>query len=198
LRLTTFRQDAVPAAITKDKKRIGASHEISVVPDWHSTLYITNFPETYKMEDLQALFAPVSHISQDACGITQAGIFIQFGTIFDTRWPSKRFKSTRRFAYVQFVSPVCARPACFVKRLTLPQNSAEAALRLHNTAPEEGSEQRMQVKLSDPTRAVARTDANANRREIYVTGLSRYTTADDLKKLFKDVRDSSVCPLGKR
>lgn len=31
---------------------------------------------------------------------------LQYGTIFDVRWPSKKFKATRRFCYVQFTSPV--------------------------------------------------------------------------------------------
>ena len=31
----------------------------------------------------------------------------QYGTLFDVRWPSKKFKSTRRFCYVQYTSPVC-------------------------------------------------------------------------------------------
>lgn len=32
--------------------------------------------------------------------------YAQFGTIFDIRWPSKKFKNTRRFCYVQYASPV--------------------------------------------------------------------------------------------
>jgi hypothetical protein len=32
---------------------------------------------------------------------------MQYGLIFDVRWPSKKFKSTRRFCYVQYTSPVC-------------------------------------------------------------------------------------------
>lgn len=32
--------------------------------------------------------------------------YLQHGDIFDVRWPSKKYKSTRRFCYVQYTSPV--------------------------------------------------------------------------------------------
>ena len=35
-----------------------------------------------------------------------ANAYIQFGKILDVRWPSKKFKTTRRFCYLQFISPV--------------------------------------------------------------------------------------------
>ena len=37
-------QESVPAALTKDKKRIH-DEEIAVHLAWQSTLYVTNFPE---------------------------------------------------------------------------------------------------------------------------------------------------------
>jgi RNA recognition motif-containing protein len=52
-------QDAVPAALTKDKKQLDGE-EITVHPDWQSTLYVTNFPEDYTAADLQQLFEAVS------------------------------------------------------------------------------------------------------------------------------------------
>jgi hypothetical protein len=51
-------QESVPAALTKDKKRIDGQ-EVQVSPVWQSTLYITNFPETFVAADLQSLFEPV-------------------------------------------------------------------------------------------------------------------------------------------
>jgi len=80
-------KDAVPAALTKDKKQLDGE-EITVHPDWQSTLYVTNFPEDYTAADLQQLFEA-------------------YGAIFEVRWPSKRLKATRRFAYVQYTSQVC-------------------------------------------------------------------------------------------
>ena len=52
-------QSAIPAALTKDKKRI-EGEELAVYLDWQSTLYVTNFPEEFDAVDLQRLFEPVS------------------------------------------------------------------------------------------------------------------------------------------
>jgi hypothetical protein len=45
----------------------------------------------------------------------------------------------------------------------------------------------MNVFVSNPERKKERTDQDANEREIYVAGLSRFTTKIDLEKLFKTV-----------
>lgn len=45
----------------------------------------------------------------------------------------------------------------------------------------------MSVLISNPERKKERTDADANEKEIYVAGLSKFTTKDDLTKLFKTV-----------
>ena len=47
----------------------------------------------------------------------------------------------------------------------------------------------MNVFISDPERKKERTDANANDREVYVAGLSKFVTEGDLEKLFKTVRE---------
>ena len=94
----------------------------------------------------------------------------QFGTLFDVRWPSKKFKNTRRFCYVQFTST----------------EAAQAALSLHGKELEPGLA--MNVFISDPERRKERSDANADAREIYVAGLSKFVTEKDLEKLFKTVR----------
>lgn len=59
---TKIFQDDVPAALTKDKKRI-EEVEIKVVMGWSSTLYVTNFPEGTKDDSLRALFEPVSIVN---------------------------------------------------------------------------------------------------------------------------------------
>ncbi|KIY71712.1 RNA-binding protein Prp24 [Cylindrobasidium torrendii FP15055 ss-10] len=143
-----MEKENVPAALTKDKKRI-REQEIAVHLAWQSTLYVTNFPESADDATIRALFE-------------------KYGTLFDVRWPSKKFKNTRRFCYVQFTSPP----------------SAQSALQLHGTELEPGL--KLSVLISNPERKKGRTDQDANEREIHVGGLHRSTTASDLRKLFKD------------
>ncbi|KAI0700046.1 RNA-binding protein Prp24 [Cerioporus squamosus] len=142
-----MERDSVPAALTKDKKRI-RGQEIAVHLAWRSTLYITNFPENADDTFIRTLFG-------------------KYGEIFDVRWPSKKFKSTRRFCYVQYTSPA----------------SAEAALELNGADMEEGH--KLSVLISNPERKKERTDSDANDREVYVAGLSKYVTKQDLEGLFK-------------
>ncbi|OAX42119.1 hypothetical protein K503DRAFT_734215 [Rhizopogon vinicolor AM-OR11-026] len=140
-------RDSVPAALTKDKKRVHET-EISVHLAWRSTLYVTNFPEKFDDASIRDLFG-------------------QFGLIFDVRWPSKKFKATRRFCYVQYTSPA----------------SAERALELHGRELE--PDRAVSVLISNPERKKERSDADANDRELYVAGLSKFTTAEDLKGVFE-------------
>ncbi|KAG7088223.1 hypothetical protein E1B28_012240 [Marasmius oreades] len=128
--------DSVPAALTKDKKRI-RGNEVAVHLAWQSTLYITKFPESADDPCIRKLFG-------------------KYETIFDVRWPSKKFKNTRRFCYLQYTSPT----------------SAQSALELHELEPG----LRMKVFISNPERRKERTDHDANEREIYVAGLNRSST----------------------
>lgn len=66
------------------------------------------------------------------------------------------------------------------------QSSAEKALELHGRELEPG--QPMNVFISNPERKKERTDHDANEREIYVAGLSKFTAKQDLENLFKTVR----------
>ena len=99
-------QDSVPAALTKDKKRV-QGHEVAVHLAWKSTLYITNFPEGADDTFIRTLFGKVrwSGYCQCTCLLMTVDC-LQYGEIFDVRWPSKKFKSTRRFCYLQYTSPV--------------------------------------------------------------------------------------------
>ncbi|KNE89422.1 hypothetical protein PSTG_17121 [Puccinia striiformis f. sp. tritici PST-78] len=139
------RASVLPAQ-TKDKKILDGA-EVAVSLAWRSTLYVTNFTEDANDEWIRSKFSP-------------------FGSIFDVRWPSKRFKSTRRFCYIQFTTPA----------------SAEAALELHNL--EVSPKQKMSVLISDPTRKQTRSDNHADDKEIYITCLSKFTKEEDLRKLF--------------
>ncbi|EKM51632.1 uncharacterized protein PHACADRAFT_261883 [Phanerochaete carnosa HHB-10118-sp] len=151
-----MERESVPAALTKDKKRIHGE-EIAVHLAWKSTLYVTNFPETADDKSIRELFG-------------------KYGVLFDVRWPSKKFKSTRRFCYVQYTSP----------------SAAEAALELHDHELE--PDRTLQVYISNPERKKERTDADANDRELYVAGLAKSVKKGDLEKLFstygtvKDIR----------
>lgn len=49
----------------------------------------------------------------------------------------------------------------------------------------------LNVFISNPERKKERTDADANDREVYVAGLSKFVTKDDLEKLFKTVSQQS-------
>lgn len=53
-------QDNIPAALTKDKKRLRGSHEVAVHLAWQSTLYVTNFPESADDTSMRNLFGSVS------------------------------------------------------------------------------------------------------------------------------------------
>jgi RNA recognition motif-containing protein len=142
-----YDRDSVPAALTKDKKRIHET-EIGVHLAWRSTLYVTNFPEKFDDTSIRDLFG-------------------QYGLIFDVRWPSKKFKATRRFCYLQYTSP----------------SSAERALELHGRELE--PDRAISVLISNPERKKERSDADANERELYVAGLSKFTTKEDLRKVFE-------------
>lgn len=95
-------QESVPGALTKDKKRV-REHEIAVHIAWQSTLYVTNFPEKLDDKAVRELFGEVSVVIFLRIRFL---FFAQYGTIFDVRWPSKKFKGTRRFCYVQYTLPV--------------------------------------------------------------------------------------------
>lgn len=60
--LSLLLQDIVPAALTKDKKKIN-DVEIEVSVAWQSTLYVTNFPENSDDASIRELFGQVCPIS---------------------------------------------------------------------------------------------------------------------------------------
>ncbi|GJE88539.1 RNA-binding protein Prp24 [Phanerochaete sordida] len=153
-----MERESVPAALTKDKKRVHGE-EIAVHLAWKSTLYVTNFPESADDSSVRELFG-------------------KYGVLFDVRWPSKKFKSTRRFCYVQYTSP----------------KAAEAALELHGRELEPG--RTLQVFISNPERRKERTDADANDRELHVAGLARSVKKQDLEKLFSTYGTVKAVRLG--
>lgn len=78
-------------------------------------------------------------------------------------------------------------------RVASLQQAAKLSLELNNKEMPLGSGHHLQVKLSDPTRRQNRTDANANQKELFITGLPRYAKEADLHKLFETVGTSNSC-----
>ncbi|PVF92511.1 hypothetical protein CPB86DRAFT_769315 [Serendipita vermifera] len=87
-------KDSIPAALTRDKKRIHGA-EVIVNPAENTTLWVTNFREG--MDDA-----------------AMRGMFEKYGTILDIRWPSKSIKTTRRYCYVQFTTVAAAHAALYL------------------------------------------------------------------------------------
>lgn len=65
------------------------------------------------------------------------------------------------------------------------QDAAESSLELHGH--ELAPNLPLSVYISNPERKKERTDQDANEREVYVAGLSRFTTKADLEQLFGTV-----------
>ena len=93
--------------------------------------------------------------------------FGQYGALFDVRWPSRKFAQSRRFCYVQFVRA----------------DYAHAALAEHGVHWSE--EFALQVFLSNPAHKKQRTDAHANERELYMTGLPRGAHEEQVRAFFE-------------
>ncbi len=140
-------RSAIAAARTRDKKQVRGS-EVEVHIGHHCTLYVTNFPAETTDEEIRERFG-------------------QYGDIFDVRWPSRKFASTRRFCYVELTSPDSAKAA-------LVENGRK--LSDLNT---------LLVALSDPDRKRRRTDAHANERELYITGLPSSAVESEVRELFE-------------
>jgi hypothetical protein len=64
-------------------------------------------------------------------------------------------------------------------------------LDLHGHELEEGLP--LNVFISNPERKKERSDADANDREVYVAGLSKFATQEDLENLFRTVSRISYC-----
>lgn len=145
-------KESVSAALTKDRKKIGSA-EVHVYQASQTTVFVTNFPAG--LEDDTAI----------------RELFESFGEIIDTRWPSKKYKDSRRFCYVQFLTADAAHAAC-----ELHGRELEADLPLT-------------VLISDPERKKRRTDANSELREVYITGLSRFVAEKDVRRVFEPFGD---------
>jgi squamous cell carcinoma antigen recognized by T-cells 3 len=185
-------RDSVPAALTKDKKRVH-NHEINVHLAWESTLYVTNFPENADDTSIRKLFAQVHseiwfnqrHSADTLCSM---GIFSTFGgQARSSRAREDSVMFSTRLQCVLFVSGVWL----FSIDSYFTQTAARLALESHGRELEPGLS--LNVYISNPERRKERTDADA--REVYVAGLSKFVTKGDLEKLFRTVSSLVIWPL---
>lgn len=108
----------------------------------------------------------VTNFPPDASDEAVRARFAPYGPIFDVRWPSRKFQQSRRFCYVQFAT----------------ETAAQAALAEHGAHWH--GEHALQVLLSNPQHKKQRSDAHANEKELYMTGLPRSATVDDVRQFF--------------
>ncbi len=181
-------QESVPAALTKDKKRI-QDHEVAVHLAWKSTLYITNFPEGADDTFIRTLFGKVGFRVSTSSTHTPAdnsSVVVRR----DLRCPVAEQEVQEHSALLLCSVYLTRTRAIFVSYdvcLNHPlQASAENALELNRT--DVGDDHKMSVYLSNPERRKERTDSDANDREVYVAGLNKIVTKQDLQTLFKTVR----------
>ncbi|WVR06547.1 hypothetical protein IAU60_003578 [Kwoniella sp. DSM 27419] len=155
--LIEFAQaDSVPAALAKHRKKLDGD-QISISMLWRSTLFVTNFQKEMDDGNLRNLFS-------------------QYGTILQTRWPSRKYSDTRRFCYVTMESPAAAQEALVLNGFKSP-----------------GAEFGLTVLVSDPSARAKRSDASD--ADLFVGGLKPSTTETDVRELLKDVSNLSEAEL---
>nr|XP_018262120.1 uncharacterized protein I303_05135 [Kwoniella dejecticola CBS 10117]OBR84278.1 hypothetical protein I303_05135 [Kwoniella dejecticola CBS 10117] len=138
--------EAVPSALQKDRRKVDG-HEASISMLWRSTLFVTNF-------------------SQEIDDATLRQLFSQYGRILQTRWPSRKYASNRRFCYITMESP----------------SAAQEALILHGyKTGNDGFG--MSVLISDPSAKTQRSDASNS--TLFVGGLDSKTTEVDVRSLLQ-------------
>jgi hypothetical protein len=109
------------------------------------------------------------------------GIFSTFGGLARSSRAREDFVMFN--THLQYVSVSSAQLSSNNSCLT--QTAAKLALELHGRELEPGHS--LNVYISNPERKKERTDADANAREVYVAGLSKFVTKEDLEKLFRTV-----------
>ncbi|ORX37192.1 hypothetical protein BD324DRAFT_681110 [Kockovaella imperatae] len=156
--LVEFRfADAVPSALEMDRKKFHGQ-EIGVSMLWRSTLFVTNFPR-----------------DMDDAGIRR--LFAQYGTVLQTRLPSRKYADSRRFCYVTMDSPA----------------SAQEALVLHGMRLGEFG---LTVLISDPSAKTKRTDASLVNATVFIGGLTAKTTERDVGEMVKSFGTAKGIKLG--
>jgi hypothetical protein len=169
--------------------------EVSVHLAWRSTLYVTNFPEKTDDAIIRDLFGQVCLL---------AAVFVIRLLISSLVWSHIRCPMAEQkiqddptvlLCAIHFSSKWWCTSLYLLIHVYDVQASAERALELHGRELEPN--RTLSVYISNPGRKKERTDADANEREVYVAGLSRFTTKEDLEGVFSRVRVlisvSSLC-----
>ncbi|KAJ5574061.1 uncharacterized protein N7459_008488 [Penicillium hispanicum] len=139
------KEDAL-GALSRDQKLFN-DNIIEVQLESGSTLWVTNFPPTADEDYMRGLFG-------------------KYGHIIDVRWPSLKYKTARRFCYVQFAS----------------SSAAHQAVELDGTMTE--NDHKLIVKISDPSQKKSRSDAMTEGREIFCKNVDWKLSEDDFQRVF--------------
>lgn len=141
------RED-VQSILLKHNKYFG-DRQISVKTGTGLTLFVTNYPPTADDDYFHQLFKDC-------------------GEILSIRWPSVKYKTTRRFVYISFRTP----------------EAAEAAIRLDGLSL--GGIYKLSLAFSNPNNKKEREGATAEGREIHVTNLDTSLTEDEVREVFSN------------
>ncbi|PSN67748.1 hypothetical protein BS50DRAFT_572764 [Corynespora cassiicola Philippines] len=133
-------------ALTKQAKGFDG-HDIVISRGEKSTLYVANYIKTADEEYIRKLFSP-------------------FGRILEVRFPSLKYKTNRRFAYVQFESAQYAQQAT-----ALDGNEIDGL--------------RIVAKISDPAAKKKREEATTAGREVFVRYLNFKAKKHEVEEVFR-------------
>ncbi|CCU82883.1 RNA-binding protein [Blumeria hordei DH14] len=136
----------VSSAIIKHNKYFG-DRQISVTPGTGLTLYVTNYPPA----------------ADDAYFYE---LFKDCGEILSIRWPSIKYKTSRRFVYITFRS----------------HEGAAAATKLDGLSLD--GFYKLTAAYSNPSNKKDREGATAEGREVHVKNLDLSLTEKDIKEVF--------------
>ncbi|GAB7358728.1 hypothetical protein MBLNU230_g3957t1 [Neophaeotheca triangularis] len=146
-------QEDVVSAKTRDGKPLfgGTGPYVRISDGSYSSLYVTNYPPRYREDEIRQLFK-------------------RFGEIAAVRMPSLKYKDTRRFAYVQFLSHEVAK-------------AAEDAM----DGTKIDKDHKLLAKISDPNNKNAqRSGAMSEGREIVVKNLDRNIKEQHVREMFRE------------
>ncbi|KAF2436508.1 hypothetical protein EJ08DRAFT_149115 [Tothia fuscella] len=132
----------------------------------------TKAVKPFEGEDLEIRFATgatlwVTNYPPEADLHYIRNLFKDYDGIVDVRLPSLQLNTRRRFCYVQFKTP----------------EQAYNATQLHDqvVTDEQGQTYKLVVRISDPPKALGRTGALAEGREVYVSNVAWFAHEDEIK-----------------
>ena len=157
-------KEDVLTAQTKDMKHFDGN-AIEVQIGSGTTLYVCNFPPAADESYVRDKFRQVCPLSK-VLNQFQLLITTQYGEIVDIRFPSLKYNTHRRFAYVQFKLP----------------SQAHAATQLDGEKLDDNLE--LVAKISDPSHKQDRHGAMYEGRELFIANLPWIATWKDLKEFF--------------